>query len=134
MNSLLLVLVLVTFAVICNAKWPSETQSASSVFPSAGHSCGGISPLTRWARTSRTDTIRMNIDTSSCQFENTPMYFTSISGTAGHYLLVGVNAIYEPSKNGFIINVHSTRNESADTLMAWSAQYKWNVNWFGFSP
>ncbi|CAF1193878.1 unnamed protein product [Rotaria sordida] len=76
----------------------------------------------------------MYIDTSSCRFPNTPMYFTSISSDAGHYLLVGVNAIYEPTKNRFIIRVHSTSNESADTLMAWSVQYKWNVNWFGFSP
>ncbi|CAF1327400.1 unnamed protein product [Rotaria sordida] len=135
MNSLLLVLVLVTSTVICNAKkWPSETQSASSFLPSTGRTCGGISPLTRWARTSRSDTIRMNIDTSSCRFANTPMYFTSISGIAGHYLLAGGNAIYEPTPNGFTINVHSTNNESADTLMAWSAQYQWNVNWFGYLP
>ncbi|CAF3422547.1 unnamed protein product, partial [Rotaria socialis] len=24
--------------------------------------------------------------------------------------------------------------ESADTLMAWAAQYNWNVNWFGVLP
>ncbi|CAF2772883.1 unnamed protein product [Rotaria sp. Silwood2] len=134
MNSLLFLLVLVNLTIICNAKWSSETQSVASSLPSTGNACGGISPLTRWERTSRSDTIRMNIDTSSCRFENTPMYFTSISGTAGHYLLVGVNAIYEPSRNGFIINVHSTDNQSADTLMGWSAQYQWNVNWYGFSP
>jgi hypothetical protein len=75
----------------------------------------------------------MNIDTTSCRFQDTPTYFTSITGIAGHYLLVGINAIYEPTQYGFSINVHSTNNESADTLMAWSAEYRWNVNWFGFS-
>ncbi|CAF0985873.1 unnamed protein product [Rotaria sp. Silwood1] len=134
MKSFFLVLVLIISAVICSAKWTSETQSASSVLPSTGKTCGGTSPLTRWARTGRSDTIQMNIDTSSCRFEKTPLYFTSLSGVAGHYLLVGVDAIYEPTANGFKINVHSTNNESADTLMAWSAQYQWNVNWFGFSP
>ena len=70
----------------------------------------------------------MNIDTSSCRFQDTSIYFTSISGVAGHYLLVGVNAIYEPNKYGFPINFCSIDNESADTLMSWSAQYKWNIN------
>jgi hypothetical protein len=76
----------------------------------------------------------MNIDTSNCRFQDTPLYFTSITGFAGRYLLVGVNAIYEPTIYGFHIHVHPSRNESADTLMAWPAQYEWNVNWFGLSP
>jgi hypothetical protein len=131
MNSLLLILLF--SAAICTAKSPNKTQSGSTLVTFTGNACGGISPLTRWARTGRSDTIQMNIDTSSCRFEYTPTYFTSITGIAGHYLLVGVNAIYEPSKYGFLINVRSMDNQTADTLMAWSAQYQWNVNWFGFS-
>ena len=123
MASLLLALLLVMSTVVC------ATTSA----PFAGNVCGGISPLTRWATTARSDTIKMNVDTSHCQFENVPLYFTSITGTAGHYLLVGVNAIYEPTQYGFSINVHSTSNETTNTLMAWSAMYHWDVNWFGFS-
>ncbi|CAF1363982.1 unnamed protein product [Rotaria magnacalcarata] len=134
MNSLLILLVLISSAVVCNAKWTDEKEPVASLLTSAKHVCGGTSPLTRWARTGRSDTIEMTIDTGSCQFENTPMYFTSISGDAGHYLLVGVNAIYKATRNGFLISVFSARGESADTLMAWSAQYNWNVNWFGVLP
>jgi hypothetical protein len=99
-----------------------------------GNTCGGISPLTRWARTTRSDTIQMNIDTSSCRLESTPLYFTSITGTAGHYLLVGVNAIYEPTESSFRIDVRSLDNATADTMMARSAEFQWNVNWIAYLP
>jgi hypothetical protein len=99
-----------------------------------GNICGGISPLTRWARTTRDDTIQMNIDTSSCRLESTPLYLTSITGTAGHYLLVGVNAIYEPTESSFHIDVRSLDNATADTMMARSAQFQWNINWIAYLP
>lgn len=135
MNFLVLLLALVSVITVGNAKkWPTEPEPSPISSTLSGNICGGISPLTRWERTGRSDTIQMNIDTSKCEFQSTPMYFTSISGEAGHYLLIGVNAIYEATKNGFLINVHSSGNESADRLMAWSAQYKWNVNWFGVLP
>lgn len=127
MNSHLLILLLAAFITVGVAQSFNRTQVG------VGNTCGGISPLTRWSRTSRSDTIQMNIDTSSCRFGSTPTYFTSITGTAGHYLLVGVNAIYEPNRDGFFINVRSLDNQTADTLMAWSAQYQWNVNWLGYT-
>jgi hypothetical protein len=132
MISLLLIILLVTSTVATISTSSTKPQTVSPSFPSAGSTCGGISPLTRWARTNRTDTIQMNIDTSSCRFENTPTYFTSITGTAGHYLLVGVNAIYEPTPSSFHIDVRSLDRQDADTMMAWSAEFQWNVNWFGY--
>jgi hypothetical protein len=70
----------------------------------------------------------MNVDTSSCRLERTPLYFTSITGGAGHYLLVGVNAIYEPTESSFHIDVRSFDNATADTMMARSAEFQWNIN------
>ena len=99
--------------------------------PLAGNTCGGISSVTRWERTARDDSIRMNIDTTRCSFQNTPLYFTSITGGVGHYLLTGINAIYEPTRTGFTINVRSIDGATSDTLMQRSAQ--WTVNWFGVS-
>lgn len=128
MNSFSIALILTVFTIGCIAQPVNKGNQLSN-----GNICGGISPLTRWSRTGRSDTIQMNVDTSNCRFENTPTYFTSITGTAGHYLLVGVNAIYEPTSNGFHIDVRSIDNQTADTLMAWSAQYQWNVNWIGYS-
>ncbi|CAF0953480.1 unnamed protein product [Adineta steineri] len=114
-------LVLVFFVTI------STTISDRNIF--GGGACGGISPVTRWMRTERNDSIRMNVDTSSCQFENPPLYFTSITGGVGHYLLTGINAIYEATNYGFIINVRSIDGANANTLMERSAQ--WKLQWVG---
>jgi hypothetical protein len=120
MNTFVFVLLLTISATICVAN------------PLSGNACGGISPVTRWQRTTGYDQIQMNIDTSRCNFQDTPMYFTSIVNGVGQYLLTGINAIYEPTKYGFTIYVKSTDGASVDTLMARSAQ--WSVNWFGLFP
>ena len=116
MNFLLYALLLAVTATLCLGQ-------------SSGFSCGGVSPVTRWKRTERDDQIRMDIDTSSCRFQYTPLYFTSITGGVGHYLLTGVNAIYDPTNTSFTIFVHSTDGANANTLMARSAQ--WRVQWMG---
>lgn len=118
MNTFASVLLLAIFSTIC------------VVNPVSGNTCGGTSLSNRWQRTGRNDQIMMSIDTSSCHFQQTPLYFTSITGGVGHYLLTGIDAIYEPSRYGFSIYVHSTDGASADTLMTRSAQ--WSVNWFGY--
>ena len=100
-----------------------------AAIPYSNNTCGGVSPVTRWSRTERDDSIRMVIDTSNCRFDNTPLYFSSIVGGVGHYLLTGINAIYDPSNNGFTINVRSIDGATADTLMSRSAQ--WRLQWFG---
>ena len=100
--------------------------------PYNSNTCGGVSPVTRWTRTERDDTIRMVIDTSNCRFENTPLYFSSIVGGVGHYLLTGINAIYDASNSGYTINVRSIDGATSDTLMARSAQ--WQVQWIGVQP
>ena len=100
--------------------------------PLSGDACGGVSPSGRWHRTERDDQISMTIDTSVCLFQGTPMYFTSITGGVGHYLLTGINAIYQPSYNNFTIYVQSTDGASADTLMQRSAL--WSINWLGVFP
>ena len=120
MNTFVFVLLLAISTTICMAN------------PFNGKACGDISPVTRWSRTVRDDTIQMNIDTSSCRFQNTPLYFASITGGVGHYLLTGINAIYEPTNYGFLINVRSIDGANADTLMERSAQ--WKVQWFGLHP
>lgn len=114
--------ILVNLFLLCIAVTACIGQSFNTA-------CGGISPVTRWRRTERDDTIRMDIDTSICRFRNTPLYFASITGGVGHYLLTGVNAIYEPTNVSFTINVRSIDGADANTLMARSAQ--WKVQWMG---
>jgi hypothetical protein len=76
----------------------------------------------------------MNIDTSSCRLESTPLYFTSVTGTAVDYLLVDINAIYQPTESSFHIDVRSLDNATADTMMTRSAEFQWNVNWIAYLP
>lgn len=120
MNTSILALLLLTVTV----------ANGADIF--TGGLCGGISPVTRWSRTERNDTIQMNISTNDCQFQSTPLYFASITGGVGHYLLTGIDAIYQPTLAGFTINVRSIDGADADVLMARSAQ--WTVQWMGLRP
>lgn len=132
MTALYSTLILLAFCAIFDGKQITKPDSfVSTTAENNRYTCGGVSPLTRWSRTGRLDTIRMVIDTSQCEFTQTPLYFTSITGVAGHYLLVGVNAIYESTNTSFSINVRSMDGQTADTLMAWSAEYQWNLQWYG---
>lgn len=73
----------------------------------------------------------MNIDTSSCHFNQTPNYMTSIAGTNNHGDLVGHNAIYIYTSTSFRIYVTSRSGWSPATLLSYAATYEWNVNWVG---
>lgn len=47
--------------------------------------------------------ISINVDTSHCGFTSTPKFFTSLSGTANHWTITGIDAIYNESENGFTV-------------------------------
>ena len=64
--------------------------------------CGGVSSYTRWAYYSPTG-IYMQINTSNCNFNITPLYYTSIIGDRLQNDLTGCRAIYFPSQYGFRI-------------------------------
>ena len=72
----------------------------------------------------------MNIDTSNCTFNSTPLYFTSIAGD-GHWVLIGYGAIYSPTRSSFTIYARSTLDANNSITLSASVTYKWNVNWFG---
>lgn len=70
--------------------------------------------------------IYVNVDTSHCEFSSTPKYFTSLSGTAHHWTITGVDAIYNASPTGFTIfldQIGGGLNLSA------SRAFNYQLNW-----
>jgi len=76
----------------------------------------------------------MPINTSSCNFNSTPLYFTSIAGFALHYTVDGYGAIYLPTKTSFRIYIRWTNGATMNQTFEYSQQNVWNVNWFGIIP
>jgi hypothetical protein len=75
----------------------------------------------------------MLIDTSTCNFSSTPLYFTSMAGTTNHWILTGYGAIYAPTKNALRIYGQSASVTNGTQLLSYSQTDQWSVNWFGLS-
>ncbi|CAF4760359.1 unnamed protein product [Rotaria socialis] len=90
--------------------------------------CGGLSNFTRWNLYS-SNGLYMNIDTTTCSFNSTPLYFTSMGGNDEQWFLAGYAAIYAATKVSFRIYMTSS-NQSNNVLMLNSSYTnQWNVNW-----
>jgi hypothetical protein len=75
----------------------------------------------------------MQIDTSECNFNFTPLYFVSIAGVCSHDCLTGYNAIYFPTTGSFQIYAqYSCGVWNATDLLNSSQICGWDVNWMGF--
>ena len=92
--------------------------------------CGNISSYSQWLLYF-TSGIYMYINTSSCNFNMTPLYYTSIIGDSLQDDLTGTNAIYVPSRTGFTIYCRSYSNWSAMKMLNYSQIQKWDVQWIG---
>jgi hypothetical protein len=80
-----------------------------------------------------TTTITMQIDTSECNFNMTPVYITSIAGVCSHSCLTGYDAIYLPTKQSFqIYTRYSCGVLNATDLLNSAQTCGWDVNWMGF--
>jgi hypothetical protein len=82
-------------------------QTNSSIAAKQNNYCAGISPYASIWQLYSTDGIMMNIDTSNCSFNSTPLYFTSVSGISSHWGLADYGAIYVPTTNSFLIFARS---------------------------
>lgn len=107
-------------------------QTNSSVSAKEAYYCTGVSSYLLWQLFS-TDGITMTIDTSSCNFNSTPLYFTSINGTSEHWDLGGYSAIYSPTRNSFTIYARPLIAWNNTVVLGYSQTYQWNVEWFGIS-
>ncbi|CAF3090921.1 unnamed protein product [Rotaria socialis] len=105
----------------------TTTTSAICTYPCR---CTGISSYTLWQILTN-DTISMTVDTSSCNFYQTPTYFTSLFGTSSHWTMIGYNAIYSPANSSFTVHLRYIGSLSSSTLLTYASNYLWNVHWFG---
>lgn len=94
--------------------------------------CAGVSSYTNWTYYN-TVSIWMTINTSSCHFNDTPLYFSSILATNLQMYLTSYNAIYGASKNAYTIYIRSSNGMSGLGMLSDSSIYQWNVSWVGVS-
>jgi hypothetical protein len=105
----------------------STSNQTNCTFPCL---CLGISSYTLW-QIYTNYSMYMTIDTSSCNYNRTPLYFTSMAGITWHYALSGYGGIYLPTRTSFTIYTQNLLNWNASYLMSLAASDTWNVNWFG---
>lgn len=103
---------------------PGADGDAGSTGPQGlpGEICSGVSA--NWFPGS--PGIYINVDTSQCGFTSTPKYFTSLSGTSHHWTIIGIDAIYSESPNGF--TVFLDQKDGGLTISAPTA-YNLRLNW-----
>lgn len=113
------------YRIVAQTEIPETTTYANH--------CAGVSPNSRW-KINTSVTLTMVIDTSECNFIDTPFYLVSMGGTANHFCVTGYDGVFFPTKSSFQIYVQSTcGNLSATTLLSYATTYDWNVNWVGFN-
>lgn len=75
--------------------------------------------------------LKNDIITEKGNFKHTPMYLTSLTGTAKMYQLVGTSAIYSASLDHFAVWLHPKMGSSMGLNTRAAAGYKWAVDWVG---
>lgn len=115
------------FAVLVQSSMNRSSLTQPVVY--ANH-CGGISSYDRWMPYVTTG-IYMPINTSSCNFNITPLYYTSIIGDSLQDYLTGVAAIYSSSRSSFAIYCRPYGNLSTVQILNYSQTQKWDVQWVG---
>ena len=73
----------------------------------------------------------MSIDTSTCAFSSSPVYYISLGGTGNQQELGGYEAIYSSTPTSFQVYARPLYSWSNTLMLADSQTYQWNVNWFG---
>lgn len=93
--------------------------------------CSGVSPYTLW-QPYLTYGMSMDINTTQCNFNSTPLYFVSLGGISAHFGIGGYTAIYSPTRNSFTIYAAPIFVSYTYTIMLnYSQTFQWNINWLG---
>jgi hypothetical protein len=71
--------------------------------------------------------IFVDVDTSSFGFQYTPIYITSLGGTASHWWTTGATSIYAPTPKGFRVFVRWSTGGPLTPAIA--NQNGWHINW-----
>jgi len=87
-----------------------------------GVSCAGESGSTDWKEYTD-DAIFVDVDTSSCDFSNTPVYVTSMGGES-HWQTTGSSEPYKETETGFRIYIYKS-----GITFSQAGTWNWNVKW-----
>ncbi|HLL03629.1 MAG TPA: S8 family peptidase [Myxococcaceae bacterium] len=68
--------------------------------------------------------IYLDVDTASCGFSSTPLYFTSLGGVTWHWMAKGATSIYSETPSGFRVYIYYPG--MTPTL---ANQLGWHLNW-----
>jgi hypothetical protein len=109
-----------------------QSNSIIRILSTYRNHCAGISSRTLWT-INTTTVVTMNLNTSQCDFQDTPFYFVSISGISNHYCLTRYGAIYLPMTKSYKIYARSICGGwSAAIMLTYAISYGWDVNVIGF--
>jgi len=78
---------------------------------------------THWVQYSN-DGIYVDVDTSKCSFQRTPVYISSLSGTTSHWKSTGGSEVYSSTATGFRIYINSKNIKTQD-----ANNWNWHINW-----
>ncbi len=87
---------------------------------------GSTAPGSGWVNYS-SNGIYIDINTSGCNFTNTPRYITSMGGTSSHWMTTGATSIYMPTATGFRVYVRGDNGYVVRTTQA--TNYGYHINW-----
>lgn len=71
-----------------------------------------------------TNGIYLDVDTSACSLDTTPIYLTSLGGTSRHWKARGATSIYSPTPTGFRVYV-----QDEGLTAATAKNFDWHINW-----
>jgi len=116
------------------SRFTSTNQSELSESVTYRAHCRGVSSYSQWT-VNTTYVMTMIVNTTQCNFNNTPLYFAAVTSSAisGHWCLIGHNAIYYATNESFQVYAKSTCVlELATTLISSATGGQWNLAWIGF--
>ena len=89
----------------------------------------GSTPVgtTAWQQYPDGQSIFVDVDTSSARFTTTPIYITSLGGTAYHLGSIGATSIYSPTPRGF--RVYVRWSGGGQLTPAFANANGWHINW-----
>lgn len=105
------------------AKEADSILSAKSKVPYFGTTGAGTTNWTVYD----SKTVKVEVDTSSFNFKEAPLYVVSLAGKQDHYTALGTASIYDPTKDSFVVYVQQegVTPENANDR-------EWRVNWVAF--
>ncbi|WP_323395268.1 M57 family metalloprotease [Myxococcus guangdongensis] len=113
------------FRSVETGEFTSSDLTALNALYAPASVCKGQTPqgATAWQQYD-TNGIYLDVNTSSCGFGSTPLYFTSLGGNSSHWQALGATSIYNPTATGFRVFIYLP---GLTTTQANS--WGWHLNW-----